>query len=478
MSITLLLATAIALALAAHASVFAIRRPNAMGIVIIAALASPFFIDMSSGRPAILRIFGSGTSQTGLQIGIFVIILGLLGYLGRRSPIPDEAWLFRSLALVFTASIAVGLTIGAGSNGLMYYIQTMIPIAAWFALARVKASPIQAHRAIVLTTSASLVLVLSLSLIVTGGITGSISFAKELSTAIPQYLNYFPYVVACGLSFAAADIHRNPRRSLICFALAMATLPLMWSRTGLGMMAVGAAVGYLAAPARTSRTSRVVAGLFVAIPLGYYAATSVFGGVIGSRASNSADISAADGVRANVAVEAIQRILHRPLLGDTFVPAQSVTAGGAATTRPILFPAHDQYLDYALRGGVVALLLLIAVLVVYIRRSATFVKSADAGIATFHAGLLGLLAASVLGNLTQLYVAQPWTGGLLFALLGLSSSVGRADSDSTGERGTSRPRAVGRWPGQAVPSVSGLRQEALRRPGRPPTGDAAQPSTG
>jgi O-antigen ligase len=116
-----------------------------------------------------------------------------------------------------------------------------------------------------------------------------------------------------------------------------------------------------------------------------------------------------------------ERLVHSPIFGDSFRPLDLGPDGGELSNM-ILFRAHNQYLDIALRGGVPAALLAVTLLIAFSVRAWRIARqSSDRDVAGYHAALLGITAAICLGNFAHLFMVQPWTGGLFFALLGISS---------------------------------------------------------
>lgn len=132
---------------------------------------------------------------------------------------------------------------------------------------------------------------------------------------------------------------------------------------------------------------------------GFLVLRAILGGVIGERTETGSTFDASESVRAGLAEQALARIGERPFFGDAFVPFSKILAGGeqAEFARP--FPAHNQYLDIALRGGVLAAVVMVMLLVMFARRSWRLARrSPDPNVAAFHAGLLGIIAAAAAGT--------------------------------------------------------------------------------
>lgn len=121
----------------------------------------------------------------------------------------------------------------------------------------------------------------------------------------------------------------------------------------------------------------------------------------------------------------LERVSNNPLVGDAFVP---LTLGSDVAGRPSrgnMFPSHNQFLDIALRAGVPALLLYLALLG-YIGFTCFRVYRSAQGTFGGEMAVCGvfLLAAIVAGSMFQSYLIVTQPAVLLFVILGLSMRTG------------------------------------------------------
>lgn len=431
-------------------------------VMMLVLMTLPISYDLSTGELTLVRFFQAAPStvgqdsEGGVQVGVALVGgLAAVGFVQRTMEGRDARPLFgRGLILgllaLYTGSILAGLISGAGVLGFLFYAQTILPLFAWYAAATGRIRPRTASIAVVGATAVMLLGVVGVALRSTGGIQGSYGVVSALVWAIPQFRSYFPFIVMCGLAFAVSgwDMHR--RLSLSVIALCGLTLPLMWSRAGLVVMAAAFCVAFWARPGRSSHATRFFLGTLGAIVLGAYAWESISSGVLAARAEVGSTAAASGESRLALAGQAFDRLVHSPVLGDMFVPYSSTLASGVQADFARLFQAHNQYLDVGLRGGVGAVVLTVGLLVVFGRRAWRLRRSPDPAVASFHAGLLGVVVATSLGNMTHLVMVQSWSGALLFALLGVSSAMGQREQDPDAVRTAKREpatslRPAGRW---------------------------------
>lgn len=399
-------------------------------VTILSIITLPLFFDISSQQFTLVRLFSRvGPAEGGAEFHVsvvmiaFLAVLAFLRRLGGKGSYLFGGGLIGWLLFLYSAAILVGLMQGAGMLGVAFYVQTIAPLLAWYAAGAGRISVRSASLTIVAATLVSVVLVLFITFSRSGGLQGSYEVVSALVSVIPQYRNYFPFIVVCGLAMAVAgwDLHR--KISLALLASTGLALPLIWSRSGLALMVVAIGIAFFLRPGRASNTTRTLLGVTGGSAVAFLTLESILSGVIGARSTIGSTAAESGYERLVLAQEGIKRIVARPLFGDAFVPYSNVLAGGQRVDIARLFPAHNQYLDIALRGGVAAAILTIVLLIVFGRRSWRLARrSPSRNIAAFHAGLLAIVVATALGNFTQLFLIQPWSGALVFALMGVSSA--------------------------------------------------------
>ncbi len=418
------------------------RKGAATAMIVVASL--PLFVDIKNRTLTLAHLFAPGrvVEDAGQAIQLsFVIVaaLAVVSGISRFGSTHGGRLLGGSvvglLLLCFSASIGVGELSGAGRLGIVYYAQTTVPLLAWYICAHSGVSPRTAARCVSISVLVTLLLILGVALTGAVGLHGNYFIVDQLDSVIPQYRNYFPFLLVCALSFAIARWSLDRLLGSLTIASTIALLPFMWSRTGIAMLVMAGAVAYLARPAGVSRGVRVIVAGIGSIGTVLVALQAVSGGVIGERDAIGSTATASGGERVQLGVEAISRLLHHPFLGDSFVPYSSVLAGGQQAQFARLFPAHNQYLDYGLRGGALAMVLLVVLEAMYLRRSWHLAQhSLDAETAAYHGALVAILVAVAIGNLSQLFVIQTWTGTVLFSLMGVCAacSVGAGRTGSGG----------------------------------------------
>lgn len=427
-------------------------------VALIAAL--PLFWDVNHNELTLLRLV-TGTSDedvapsTRIHLVVpLVALLGLLALLRRRpswlSPLSLLLW---GILASFTVAVIWGYTQGAGLIGVLFYAQTVVPLVAWLAVFRLGATQRTIARSVMAGVIVTGVLAIGYTAM-HGGIGSAYYSSRAFEAFVPQYRSYYPVLVALAVACAVTHWRSDRWLAVPTLVLAAALLPIMWSRAGIAMVLVAAYAALYLLVLRRPDWRRLVT-----VTAGVVAVTAVFGAVLATvglatQRTQLSDIQASDQKRIDLARSAGARLRESPLTGDSFRPAGSDLAGGVTASFDRLFPTHNQYLDYALRGGLPALLLLLALLGLTAwlalrvwwrtRRGPLPVT----GITT-----LAFLAALVPGALTELYISQTWSGVVIMMCLGHAA------------------RSL-----TLSPSDDGEHRASLSA-GSPPTGGAATPST-
>lgn len=107
---------------------------------------------MLTGQPTIIRLIsgadGAQDSGAGIQVGIALICpLAIITFLRKSSwerPSPYGQSVILTLLILYTISLVVGSFQGAGFLGGLYYVQTVVPLFAWYVAAN-RGSPPDAH---------------------------------------------------------------------------------------------------------------------------------------------------------------------------------------------------------------------------------------------------------------------------------------------------------------------------------------------
>lgn len=402
------------------------RRDWLFGSIVLIAVL-PLFVDLGQlTLPLLQLVTGFGEPDTGasrLHLSVlFVAVLAIVA-LFRREPS-----LLRPLPLVvllmvisFTFAIAWGLYNGAGLVGFVFFVQTIVPLVAWLAAYRAAGSLRAVARAVML----GVLFVVAVALVYTalnGGIDNAYYSSIGLEDPIPQYRAYFPALAALGIALAVAHVRTDRILSLATIAACLLSIPIMWSRAGI-LMVVVAFVGsifwcYFRQLRWRSRFALAAATAVVLASVG--AVTATLG--LTEQRTRLNDLQASDSDRVALAQESSERIAKNPIVGDAFQAHSSDLVGGAVADFDRLFPSHNQYLDFGIRGGAPALLLLVVFLALMIwKLFHRWIKSSPEDLDPTYGAVLAFLLALVPAGMTELYISQTWTGAAIMLVLGATA---------------------------------------------------------
>jgi O-antigen ligase len=145
-------------------------------------------------------------------------------------------------------------------------------------------------------------------------------------------------------------------------------------------------------------------------------------GMLAERYSDSVQLQDSDLGRLDLAIGALERIAESPIVGRMFIPELYVLVGGTERLDVMrLFPAHNQYLDYALRGGVQSAILLI-VLVMWGICEGVRAYPADSlprNIDMLRRYLGAFMVMVAIGSLFELCVVQSLSASFTWLCLGI-----------------------------------------------------------
>lgn len=359
---------------------------------------------------------------------------------------PPRTRLIVALGLVFLLALIAGLFVRPGALNVVYFVQTTIPLIGFFAGAALAESASGLRRvsvALIAATTLSIVLMLILvpylqpqPEIYGVGDRAKIITSFRLARAIPQVRDYFPFVVAASLSLALASFHsplQKRQRLLLAAAVAvhLAFYSIAWSRMGFIMLTL-----VMIWPLLFWRPSRSVnpwlirfvgaAGVLTVALLLMTQASS-----IGARWGTGGFLDS-DNRRVQYAIEGAAMIAEQPLLGSMFIANWDYDPGPGRELRiQRMFKAHNQYLDYGIRGGIAAMILL-GMIMWFVARDLRHALKHSTRLRSIAIGVSGALLAVSVGNLTSLFLVQAQTGSLAWILVGISCQLGemarRSDS--------------------------------------------------
>jgi hypothetical protein len=339
----------------------------------LALLAIPVFVGATDGAVSLMHFFGREFDEDGfcVNINIIVPLFGIVVLLfSQRLPRLLVGYVAFIVAWL-TLSLVAGLLEEPSVYNVVFYIQTVLPLFAIFA------GYVMVPQSRDLDAVCKL---LSLSMIIFIGFLWFIVLSefslgtflydrnvvmKYVAAGIPQFRNYFPAsaVVVFNIALAKYIFDDSKNQEVHTFALLALFLffPLCWSRTALLgfslslVVQIGMAMLYGQSRAWNKSLVFIVAAAFL-LPL----VLAKFGSTVSSRAGDATVDS--DMRRLQLFKDGLNQSLHYPMFGDKFVPKADVLAGGQEVLIKRLFPAHNQYIDFLLRGGYPFLLAFLALM--------------------------------------------------------------------------------------------------------------------
>lgn len=388
----------------------------------------PLSIGATTGRVPLINPAPEDLTETYIHVPTLLsaglaMLLSFRLLIERRLRVPTEFAYALGFVLVATLAGLVGLIRGGDHFVVIYLIQTVLPLSAFVLGIFSRRDPRAIARGIMLGGILNAVLAVYFA----GGVRPGGDTVERVASYIPQFRNLLPPTIMAALLFAIAFRRHERRLAIATIAFCSLFLPLLWSRSALVVLIAGGLVLLVAemrvSPGRmgssaAARASRNTGLLIIAIGTIGSVVDLTLGGVLGDR-GEAGLFGGGDETRLNVAAEAVGRIIRSPLFGDSFLPVGNVRAGGQNAAVEILFPSHNQYLDYAIRGGVLLSALFLLLLVGSIRRS--YKMSLSVGIVgAYGRAALGTLAGVALGAAFQLYFVHGITASILWFLVGYS----------------------------------------------------------
>jgi len=402
-------------------------------VFLSAIIVAPFFLKVTGssielGDPVV----ATGVGQT-LPISVFAVAL----FLGtstatillknrirwRRSPLNIPILLFVFLNLF---ALLVGLSHEARVENLLFCLQTIAPFLSFFiALNAVESiAAVQGIFVACIWIIGGFVLFLAaLTTIVIGF--GAPTEVYEYLVTLPVYqlFDYIPLVVAAvyGLGLALLLGGAPTKRKWILFGFVMVMLFsifMLRSRGALVTMVVITLIQFVLF-ARSHGSTKGIAIFSVAsgsmiILLLLGPETLTLENVRYFLEEKGDDQSLIERqFNMSLAVETISR---NPLIGQAYV-----TGGENALNQRTIANPHNQYLTYAVRGGIISMLVYVWILVLFLKRIfLLLVKASTALMRTFGIALFSVfLGVSLVSNMLQDNFTQPYSGFLLCFLMGV-----------------------------------------------------------
>lgn len=393
----------------------------------------PLFVGLPSMSVPFVHLLGMPTVRDGLNVSASIVICLIGVWLWAHGRIERRLSNHISLCVGWlTLSVSVGLFFEPGVANVLFWAQTLLPIFAvgfGSTLVRRRSDLLPLIDTASGATAFAVVALVVLSVANFGVVrltTDRISVMKEIAFAIPQFKSYYPMTVLATFSLALARyLFSNGGRSVTLLLVGHALfLPLCWSRAGMLGFVLCAAIqlGYaLVLGSATSKRRAVTVTLLFALVLPL--AVSKLGSTFAARTDVHDVDNRSDRKRVELFIEGCGRIAASPLLGDMFIPTWEERAGGEDIAVKRLFGAHNQYVDWGLRGGLPYLALAVLFSWGAVRRASRLASAAGRRLGQEYAvvgvGGVSFLLAALAGSNAQLYYIQMQTAVPIYLVLGL-----------------------------------------------------------
>lgn len=246
-------------------------------------------------------------------------------------------------------------------------------------------------------------------------------------TVFHQVKIYYPAVFMIAISFITMRIAKKGFTGWWALALIvnLSFLPLIWSRTGLVMffaVIVGSVIVAVFQRWGFGFIKWTLTAAFAVGILGVFLTVKFSDSfVVVDRYSRPDLIDNSGDKRLKLILNAIEYSLRSPLIGQGFIPESGPREDGRKVQIQRLYGAHNQYLDYALRGGILALIGLIGIILKSLWDTWRRRAKGDRGFQIVNNACFFIVIAVTMGNMTQLYFIQAYPATLLWLLIGYIS---------------------------------------------------------
>lgn len=323
---------------------------------------------------------------------------------------------------VFTIALLAGLVQGGGWLTAAFYLQTALPLILLLALFRRQYSMVDVAFGMVLASALSLTVILGWAILFDRSYPGDLETARHLATAIHGFKAYYPFVLAATTVLAITHRRQLPRLSIYFALCLLLVLPVIYTRTGLVMILLAVALPWFMGASRMDARSRTVIFFVLIISAVAFAADLGARGVIGQRS----DATESNARRIDLLSAGLSRVAGNPFLGDSFLPYAGELNIVDRRQGVRLFPAHNQYVDFALRGGLVALggLLMLLALLLWAPHLSSALRTSPTELAR-----RAVVCIFAVGMVAHLYFVEP-AAFLPFCFIAACSSWRYASGDS------------------------------------------------
>ncbi len=378
-----------------------------------------------------LRYVSISLSHAALALAALVLLPAFFLREITRLHATDYVLLFIGMAM--TASLIAGA--GSGEDGqvsYLAYLKSILFLPAYFIGRSVP--PLMLPRLLLVVIFANLVFLLSL--LVYGLSSGAynptspLAYTRTISASIFEFRNLYPAIAYASLLLCLL-FYRYYGRPVRVFLwlnilLVLWLLSIAWSRSAVLILVQSLVFTGFASLVLQPRLEKLVLtltlillaalaiGLIFLIPEAYLPHISILSRL--DEGTQSGTDNRFEYMRLGIA-----KILENPLFGERFIPTFHTSPSGEIYDNPRLFTPHNQYLDFGLRGGLLAMLAIILFHLLFPWRILyAAYKEKEPFIRSFLIFIFAFAAALILGNFGQNYFIQSASAFFIWFFFGIA----------------------------------------------------------
>lgn len=409
----------------------------------------PLFIELHSGSLALKKLFEFSAvldwSQraTGIHVSLLllpIIVIGLVLHTTKTKSLksfPGTTWVLSLCFWYVIAWFSVGIT--NYQTSFPFFVQGIFPLIFFIYLVQFMANQQAADHLIRwfqlwMSISLLIVVIAAVIILIKEPIMQTANLLKILSVSIPKIKNYQPviWLSLVVLLFSQQGQNRGRLLNSLFVVSLLLFIPLIWSRAIILMLIVFIGTYYLllqlGGRARFSIPRIITLVVLIASFLAIYQFSASR-----SRQASGIDkiaVSQGDSRRLQYQLGAISEIFTKPVFGTGFTPIKSQLIANKIYDRTRMYPAHNQYLDIAIRSGLPGMIFFIFFLgsiALYFYR--IYSRGADNSRWQVYSSVpLAYVASISVGNLFHQYFIQTQSALVILTMIALLISQSRINA--------------------------------------------------
>lgn len=252
--------------------------------------------------------------------------------------------------------------------------------------------------------------------------------SHAIAANFPQFLTYYPGVLALGTIITWTQLRRHRALAFGYYASVVILMPAVWSRLGLATLCVAILYCAFVRAGTHSRGTTPRKAATIGLSLAFVCAIVMVAlkGTIGQRLETKSSLLQSG--RGTLMREGLERVYSSPFIGDGGRALYDRRDfGGGADQGLRLFPSHNQLIDLGIRGGVPAIILACACAISLGLLAIRILRSHPDHVAAVMPGALIVVGFA---SISDLYFSQALTASLTWLLIGLGWGAHQKTSEA------------------------------------------------